>query len=87
MPFSISEIKAMYQAACEDELPAFIQKFEQDERAGVQKILEGAMKKLDAYHAEKERIWKLQEYERIYKVFTWLLTLRDRPINAIMPNN
>jgi hypothetical protein len=28
----------------------------------------------------------VQEYERIHKVFTWLLMLRERSINAIMPN-
>jgi hypothetical protein len=27
----------------------------------------------------------VQEYERIHKVFTWLLMLRERSITAIMP--
>jgi len=72
MPYSISEIKAIYQAACEDELPAFIKRFEDDERGGVRKILESAAKKLEAYHAEKERIWKLQEYERKYENYGYI---------------
>ena len=72
MTLSISEVKAIYQAACENELPAFIQRFEADERGGVQKLVESAGKKLQAYEKEKERIWKLQEYERQYERYQYI---------------
>jgi len=72
MALSISEIKTIYQAVCEDELPEFIRRFETDERGGVQKLVENAGKKLQAYAVEKERIWKLQEYERKYERYQYI---------------
>ena len=38
------------------ELPDFIQIYSNDERAGVQKLVVSAQKKLDKYYAELERI-------------------------------
>lgn len=46
------------------ELPDFIQIYSNDERAGVQKLVESAQKKLDKYYAELERIELLKKYER-----------------------
>lgn len=63
---STNEIKELYQAACEDELPVFIERYCQDTRAGVQKLVVQAQKKLDALAKEKERIYKLSAYEREY---------------------
>ena len=46
MAISINEVKAIYQAACENELPEFINRFGSDERASVQKLVISAEKKL-----------------------------------------
>ncbi len=66
MAMSINEIKAIYQAACENELPEFIERFEADERSGVVKLVEAAKKTLEELKEEKSRIYHLQEYERKY---------------------
>ncbi len=66
MAESISEVKAIYQAACENELPEFIHRFEEDERSGVVKLVEAAKKRLDALQLEKARIYELQRFEREY---------------------
>lgn len=72
MGYSISEVKAIYQAACENELPEFISRFEADDRSGVQKLVQTAEKKLEALEKEKERIWKLQSYEREYGLYQYI---------------
>ncbi len=66
MALSMKEIKECYQAACENELPAFVERFQEDDRSGVQKLVNSARKRLDALEAEKARIYALQEYERRY---------------------
>jgi len=63
---STKEIKELFQAACEDELPELIKKYKEDERAGIQKLAASAQKKLDALAKERERIYQLREYERKY---------------------
>ena len=63
---SISEIKEQYQAASLDELPEFIACYNDDERAGVKKLVTSAVKQLQDLEKEKERIYKLQEFERKY---------------------
>lgn len=63
---STKEIKELFQAACEDELPELIQKYKEDERAGIQKLAASAQKKLDALAKERDRIYQLREYERKY---------------------
>lgn len=69
---SISEVKEIYQAACENELPEFINRFGTDERSGVQKLVASAGKKLEALEKEKQRIWNLQRYEREYGVYGYI---------------
>ena len=69
---SINEVKAIYQAACENELPEFISRFRSDERSGVQKLVAGAGKKLEALEKEKQRIWELQKYEREYESYGYI---------------
>uniref|UniRef100_UPI0040559D34 ribonuclease HII n=1 Tax=Acetatifactor sp. TaxID=1872090 RepID=UPI0040559D34 len=69
---SITEIKELFQAACEDELPELITKYAADERAGVQKLLMTAEKRLAALKKEKERIYKLSEYERQYSEYAYI---------------
>lgn len=63
---STKEIKELFQAACEDELPVLIKEYKDDERAGIRKLAESAQKKLDALKKERERIYRLSEYERQY---------------------
>ncbi len=72
MEYSISEIKNMYQAACVDELPEFVKRFEADERSGVQKLVISAKKQLDALAKERQRIYDLQAYEREYEAFSYV---------------
>lgn len=63
---STKEIKELFQAACEDELPELIKKYKEDERAGIQKLAASAQKKLEALAKERQRIYQLREYERKY---------------------
>ncbi|MCR5753354.1 MAG: ribonuclease HII [Acetatifactor sp.] len=69
---SMNEIKDLFRAAREDELPALIKTYESDERAGVKKLVETAYKRLDSLQKERERIFKLQEYERKYSDYTYI---------------
>lgn len=69
---STKEIKELFQAACEDELPVLIEKYASDERAGIQKIILSAQKRLDAFAKEKERIYKMSEYERQYEAYPYV---------------
>jgi len=69
---STKEIKELFQAACEDELPVLIEKYATDERAGIQKIILSAQKRLNALAKEKERIYKISEYERQYAGYQYV---------------
>lgn len=69
MAMGIGEIKEIYQAACENELPEFVERFKEDTRGGVIKLVESARKRFKAYEEEKARIYALQEYERKYGEF------------------
>ena len=72
MENSIGEVKAIYQAACENELPEFIKRFEFDERGGVMKLVASAKKRLDTLEKEKARIYELQKYEREYSRYGYI---------------
>lgn len=72
MGISIGEVKEKLQAACENELPAFVAEFEGDLRSGVQKCVETARKRILALNKERERIDKLWEYERKYGDFSYI---------------
>lgn len=69
---SAKEIKELFQAACVDELPEFIKTYEEDERSGIRKLVASAQKKLDALQKEKQRIYKLSEYERKYPDYAYI---------------
>ena len=69
---STKEIKELFQAACEDELPELIKKYSGDERAGIQKLAASAQKKLDALAKERHRIFQLSEYERKYADYAYI---------------
>ena len=62
----ISEIKKILSQATIEELRTLILEFEQDERAGVVKLVESAKKKIAAFEAEVERTYHMKEYERKY---------------------
>ncbi len=66
---SIGEIKNEMQAACVDELPAFIECYRDDARGGVQKLLESARKKIAALEKERLRCEQLKQYERLYEEY------------------
>lgn len=63
----IAEMKAELQAAEEYMLPSFILEYGSDERAGVQKLVEQARKRLGALERERARIESLKAYERQYE--------------------
>lgn len=69
---SIGEIRERFQAACEDELPEFIEAFKEDERAGVRKLVESARKRLAALERERERIERLRVYEEQYGQYEYI---------------
>lgn len=66
------EIKAQLQAASMDELPEFVHSYEGDERAGVQKLVETARKRMAALEKEKQRIEQLRIYEEKYRDCGWI---------------
>ncbi len=72
MALSMNEVKEIYEAACEKELPNFIERFENDERSGVKKLVESAKKRIIALEEEKQRIYELQRYEREYADFDYI---------------
>ncbi len=63
----IAELKAELQAAEEHMLPSFILNYEKDGRAGAQKLVEQARRRLKALGDERERIEGLKVYERQYE--------------------
>ncbi len=69
---SIGEIKELFQAACADELPELISVYEQDERAGVAKLVGAAHKKIAALEKERARTELLKHYEREYSVHQFI---------------
>lgn len=70
MTVRIGDVKAQLQAACDNELPAFITQYEGDERTGVRKCVEAARKRMESLEREKLRTEKLWEYERGYSGYS-----------------
>lgn len=66
MTKKIGVIKEEFQAAEDTSLPFFIEEYKADARAGVQKLVEQANRRMQKLEAEKQRIYALQEYERKY---------------------
>lgn len=67
MEKKIGEIKNELQAACESELPVFIEIYGKDERSGVQALVAKARKSIDALTKEKQRIEVMKKYEKEYE--------------------
>ncbi len=72
MEQKIGEIKAIFQAAEIDGLPAFISTYEQDERSGVVSLVKKAQKKIEDYRKEQERTEKMTAYEKEYAAFSYI---------------
>ncbi len=72
MAVSMGEIKAQLQAACENELPAFVARYQGDSRIGVQKYVETARKRMESLEKERKRTEKLWEYERSYDSYAYI---------------
>lgn len=68
----IGVIKEELQAAEETMLPSFITEYQSDDRAGVQRLVEQAQKRLDNLAKERARIEKLKEYEREYESYGYI---------------
>ncbi len=67
---SIKEIKDQLQAASLHELPAFVRNYSSDERDGVRKLVQSAVKRIEAYEKEIARTEQLKRYEREYAAYT-----------------
>lgn len=61
---SIGDIKIRIAETPDESLPEIIKAYSDDERGGVQKLLEGARKRYDKLLAEKKRIYELRSFER-----------------------
>ncbi len=72
MAVSLTEIKNQLQAASVDELPAFISRYETDERAGAMKLVETAQKRIQALEKERARTEELKRYEREYADYAYI---------------
>lgn len=68
----ISEIKAEFEKADYAEYKALFEKYSEDTRSGVIKMITSFEKKLKKYNDEVIRMYKMNEYERKYKAFTYI---------------
>ena len=68
----IGEIKEELAATETTKLPAFIEKYSEDTRAGVQKLMEAAKKRLDKLDKELKRCEQLKKYEKEYDTYTYI---------------
>lgn len=69
---SIGEIRNKFQAASVEELPELIERYREDTRDGVERLLEAVERKLAALHKEQERIEKLRVYEEKYREYEFI---------------
>ncbi len=63
---SIKDIKSLFQHAGKEQWNALFSQFRDDERAGVQKLIQQYEKKLLAHEKEQKRLYKMLEFERKY---------------------
>ena len=69
---TISEIKAEFAASEMSSYPALYEKYKDDTRSGVQKLIEQCHKKEVALEAEKQRIEGMKVYEHKYEHLGYL---------------
>ncbi len=72
MEQKIGEIKEIYQAAGMSELPAFIKKYETDQRSGVAALVNKARKRMADYEKEWARTERMKAYEKEYDSWSWI---------------
>lgn len=72
METKINEIKKIFQAAREDELPELINMYGTDERNGVKALVSKAQKQLLALEKERARTESLKVYERQYEAYGYV---------------
>ncbi len=68
----IKDIKTTVQAACISELPDLIQRYNLDERLGVQAVIRQAQKRITEYETELIRTEELKKYEKEYSAFSYV---------------
>lgn len=69
---TINEIKSEFAAADISEYPSLCQRYEEDSRSGVKKLIEQCHKKEAALEAEKQRTEAMKYYEHKYEHLGWL---------------
>lgn len=69
---TISEIKSEFAAADISEYPSLYQRYGEDSRSGVKKLIEQCHKKEAALEAEKQRTKAMKYYEHKYEHLGWL---------------
>lgn len=72
MEQKISEIKNIFQAAGIEELPAFLENYEKDQRSSVQELVKKAQKTLLDHEREIARTEKMKEYEKKYDSYSFI---------------
>lgn len=72
MSENTNEIKELFQAATEDLLPELINKYQTDERNGVQALIAKAYRRLERLEAEKTRTEAMKIYEYRYEGYEFL---------------
>lgn len=68
----ISEIKQEFQETAVDQLEAVIEKYREDERAGVQKLIEKARKDQEKLAKERARLEIMREFEYKYQEYEYI---------------
>lgn len=68
----IEEIKNEFKAACESELPVFVETYEKDLRSGVQALVAKARKGIEALEKEKKRTEGMKKYEKEYASYGYI---------------
>ena len=74
---TMKDIKARFASAKEGEYNALFQHYENDERSGVQKLIQQYRKKLGALEKERRRIEIMKEYEHKYSDWDFNTVCRD----------
>ena len=72
MEEKIGSIKEKFANAKVEQLPSVIEEYKSDLRAGVQKEIEKALKKIEALEKEKARTELLWKYEREYGSYSYI---------------
>ncbi|MCR5208877.1 MAG: ribonuclease HII [Lachnospiraceae bacterium] len=69
---TIADIKKEFDSLSYDDLKSFITRFESDERSQVKTLVARAGKKITALEKEKDRMYKMFEFERKYSDYTYI---------------